>query len=165
MAAIAPRSFRRSAKKAVDRPVSAFTLDWVEDLTEEQEAEGVEAKVIRTDTFHAKMPTDERLFLVAARLGDDENVTAEAAAIMELLQDILPTAEYRVLKQRLADQDDSVDMGTIEEVLEWLMEKWTDFPTQQSAASSGSPTSSGTKSTGRVRGPGSTRSPSPSAAS
>ena len=165
MVATASRSFRSSAKKAVDRPVSAFTLDWVEDLTAEQKEAGVEPKVIRTDTFHAKMPTDERLFLVAARLGDDENVTAEAAAIMELLQDILPAAEYRVLRQRLSDPEDSVGMETIEQVLAWLMEKWSDFPTQQSADSSTSPTSSGTKSTGRVRGPGSTRSPSPSPAS
>ena len=165
MATTAPRSFRRSAKKTAERPITAFTLDWVEDLTEEQEAEGVEAKVLRSDVFHAKMPTDERLFLVAAKLGDEENIASEAAAIMELLKDVLPPTEFRTLRQRLTDPDDSVDMGTIEEVLEWLMEKWSTFPTQQSPVSSGSPTSSGPKSTGRVRGPGSTRSNSPSIAS
>jgi hypothetical protein len=165
MATTAPRSFRRSAKKKVERPVTAFTLDWVEDLTEEQEAEGVEPKVLRSDVFHAKMPTDERLFLVAAKLGEDENAAAEASGIMDLLRDILPTAEFRTLRQRLSDPEDSVDMATLEEVLEWLMEKWSSFPTQQSPVSSGSPTSSGTKSTGRVHGPGSTRSDSPSIAS
>lgn len=165
MATTAPRSFRRSAKKGTDRPISAFTLDWVEDLTEEQEAEGVEPTVIRSDTFHAKMPTDERLFLVAAKLGDDDNVASEASAIMELLKDVLPAAEFRVLRQRLSDPEDSVGMDTIEEVLAWLMERWSSFPTQQSPVSSESPTSSGPKSTGRVRGPGSTRSDSPSIAS
>jgi hypothetical protein len=161
----APRSFRRAARKQEKRPVTAFTLDWVEDLTEEQEAEGVEADVIRSDVFHATMPTEERLFLVAAMLGDEDNVGSEAAGVMDLLRDTLPSSEFRVLKERLADPDDSVDMETLQEVLEWLMEKWSTFPTGPSSTSSASPTSTGTKSTGRVRGPGSTHSPSPSIAS
>jgi hypothetical protein len=161
----APRSFRRAARKQEKRVVTAFTLDWVEDLTEEQEAEGVEAEVIRSDTFHATMPTEERLFLVAAMLGDEDNAGAEAAGVMELLRDILPPAEFKVMRTRLADPADSVDMETLQEVLEWLMEKWSTFPTEQSSASSKSPTTSGTKSTGRAPGPGSTRSTSPSIAS
>jgi hypothetical protein len=165
MATQAPRSFRRSARKQEARPVTAFTLDWVQDLTEEEEAQGIEPEVIRSDTFHATMPTDERLFLVAALIGDDDNPGAEAAGVMELLRDILPASEFRTLKGRLADTKDSVDMDVIQEVLEWLMEKWSTFPTERSAASSKSPTSTGTKSTGRVRGQGSTHSPSPSIAS
>lgn len=157
MVATAPRSFRRAAKKQVDRPVTAFTLDWVDDEDE--------TKVLRTDTFHATMPTDERLFIVAAMVGDEDNEAGAATAVMELLKDSLPAAEYKVLRARLMDPDDSVDMDTLSEVLEWLMEKWSTFPTEQSAGSSGSPTSSGTKSTGRVRGQGSTRSTSPSSAS
>lgn len=161
MAASAPRAFRRAAKKQAERPTTAFTLDWVQDLTEEQEAEGVEPEVYRSDTFHAKMPTDERLFLVAALIGDDDG-GSEAAGVMELLRDILPPKEFKVLKARLADEKDSVDIEVLQEVLEWLMEKWSDFPTEQSAASSKSPTSTGTKSTGRVHGKGSTHSGSPS---
>lgn len=158
MAATAPRSFRRAAAKKEARPVVAFTLDWVDDEDEEN--------VLRSDTFHATMPTDERLFLIAAAMGqDDEGVASEAAAIMDLLRDSLPPAEYRVLRSRLADPADSVDMEVMSEVLEWLMEKWSDFPTQPSSESSKSPTTSGQKSTGRVRGPGSTRSTSPSPAS
>jgi hypothetical protein len=165
MAASAPRSFRRAARKQEKRPVIAFTLDWVEDLTEEQEAEGVEPEVYRTDVFHATQPTEERMFLVAALIGDEDNMAAEATGLMELLRDILPPAEFRVLKERLADEEDSVDMETLQEVLEWLMEKWSTFPTEPSSASSKSPTSSGPKSTGRVRGQGSTHSASPSIAS
>lgn len=161
----APRSFRRAARKQAERPVVAFTLDWVEDLTPEQEAEGVQAEVIRSDTFHATQPTDERLFLTAALIGDEDSVGSEARAVLDLLKDVLPTSEYRLLKSRIADPDDSVDLNVVQEVLEWLMEQWSTFPTEPSSASSPSPTSSGSKSTGRVRGAGSTRSPSPSTAS
>lgn len=147
MPAQAPRSFRRAAKK-VERPVIAFTLDWVDDEDEE--------KVYRTDTFHSTQPTDERLFLVSAMIGGDDG--AEAAGIMELLRDILPPDEYKTMRARLADPEDSVTIEVLQEVIEWLMEKWSTFPTEQSAGSSPSPTSSGPKSTGRVRSSGSTRS-------
>lgn len=157
MVASAPRSFRRSAARKIERPTVTFTLDWVDDEDEE--------KVLRSDTFHATKPTDERLFLVAASIGDEDNAGSEAGAIMSIFRDALPEKEYKTLRSRLADPEDSVDMETIGEVMEWLMEKWTDFPTEPSHNSSTSPTSSGTTSTGRVRGTGSTRSPSRSTAS
>src|SRR5690606_4300600 len=97
---------------------------WVDDEDEE--------KVYRSDTFSAKMPTDERLFLVAAMVGDEDNEMAAAAGVMELFRDILSPREYRILKDRLADPEDSVDMEVLQDVLEWLMEKWSDFPTQPS---------------------------------
>lgn len=166
MATTAPRAFRRAATKTVTRPVTAFTLDWVEDLTEEQEAAGEEAAILRSDVFHATQPTDERLFLIAASLGgEDTDGTAEASAIMELFRDTLPEKEYKVLRQRLLDPADSVDIETLSEVLEWLMEKWTTFPTGPSSGSSTSRASTGTTSTGRVRGQGSIPSRSPSPAS
>ncbi len=166
MAATAPRSFRRStAKKKEPRQVTPFTLDWVEDLTEEQEAEGVEAKVIRSDTFHATQPTDEQMFLIFAMLGDEDRMGSEATAVMDIFRDALPPSEFRTLRSRLADPDDSVDTEVLAEVLAWLMERWSTFPTRPSSDSSQSPTSTGTKSTGRVRGAGSTSSPSHQTAS
>jgi hypothetical protein len=160
----APRSFRRAAKKQ-ERPVVSFTLDWVEDLTPEQEAEGVEPQVLRTDTFHATKPTDEMLFLTAALMGDEDTVGSEATAVLDLFRDALPYAEFRTLKERIQDPEDSVDLDVVQDVLGWLMESWSDFPTVPSSGSSSSPTSTGTKSTGRAPGKGSTRSPSPSTVS
>jgi hypothetical protein len=158
----APRSFRRAAKKKVDRAVTAFTLDWVEDLTDEQEAEGVEPQVFRSDIFHATTPTDEQMFLTMALIGDEDNQAAQATAALDLFRSVLPSAEFHVLKERIANPEDSVDLDVVMEVLAWLMEVWSDFPTVPSSASSKSPTSIGEKSTGRVRGTGSTHSPSPS---
>lgn len=157
MVASAPRSFRRAASKKVAQPVLAFNLDWVDDEDE--------SIVYKSDTFHATRPTDERLFLVAAAMGDEDNAGSEAGAVMSIFRDALPEKEYRTLRSRLADPEDSVDMETIGEVMEWLMKEWTAFPTEPSPNSSTSPTTTGTKSTGRVRGTGSTRSASPSTAS
>jgi hypothetical protein len=161
----APRSFRRAAKKQEERPVVAFELTWEEDLSEEDAAAGKEPEVYRTDTFHATRPTDERMFLIAALIGDEDATGSEATAVMELFRDSLPADEYRTLKSRLSDPEDSVDLEILQEIVEWLMKEWTTFPTKPSSGSSQSPTSAGTKSTGRVRGPGSTHSNSLSTAS
>ena len=161
----APRSFRRAAKKQEARPVIAFDLTWEEDLTDEERAQGVVPEVYRSDVFHATQPTDERLFMIAALIGDEDAVGSEATAVMDLFRDALPLDEFRTLRQRLTDPEDSVDLDVLQEIVGWLMEEWTSFPTKQSSASSQSPTSAGPKSTGRVRGQGSTHSNSPSIAS
>jgi hypothetical protein len=147
--ATAPRQFRRQvAKKKVARPIVDFHLDWVDD--EDME------KVIRTDTFHAAAPTDERLFLLAAAAGEeDTNVTRESAALLDLFRDVLPRSEFLVLLERLKDPDDDVNLEMLQDVTAWLMEEWSTFPTEPSSDSSVSPQRTGSRSTGRVRGEGS----------
>lgn len=161
----APRSFRRAAKKQEDRPTVVFDLTWEEDLSDEDAAAGKEPEVYRTDIFHATRPTDERMFMIAALIGDEDGVGSEATAVMDLFRDALPDNEFRILRSRLSDPDDSVDLDVLQQVVEWLMSEWTAFPTKPSSDSSPSQTSAGTRSTGRVRGAGSTRSASPSTVS
>lgn len=152
------RSFRRAAAKKKDQLEIVFDLTWVDDEDEE--------KVIKQDFFNAMQPTDEQLFIFAAVMGNEDVVGSEAVAVLELFRDILPPAQFRTLKARLSDpDDDAVTIEVLSEVMSYLMERWSTFPTVPSSASSQSPTSSGPKSTGRVRGAGSTRSPSPSVAS
>jgi hypothetical protein len=154
----APRAFRRAVaeKKSPARPVVEFTL-------ESTDAEG---ETVRSDTFHAKRPTDERLFMLAAMAGDENAGGAEEAAVtLDLLKDILPEDEFKIVKSRLLDETDDVDMDMLQDVLMWLVEEWASFPTEPSSDSLASQGASGTKSTGRVRGQGSTHSPSPSTAS
>lgn len=149
----APRSFRRqlAKKKGPSRPMVEFTLDWVDENEE----------VVKSTTFHATMPTDENLFLLAAMAGDDDaNAAEEAAGIMSLFKQSLPEDEYRELRSRLRDPEDDVTLDVLQEVIPWLMEEWTAFPTQPASVSSVSPPSTGARSTGRVRGAGSTRSTS-----
>jgi hypothetical protein len=151
-----PRTFRRqvAAKKASEtRPTVEFMIEREGPLEEGEEPQA--------DQFHATLPSDERLFLLAAMAGDEEaSGAAEAAATLELLKAALPEDEFRLLKHRMLDDADSVDMDMVQDILMWLTEEWSTFPTVQSSASSASPPSTGARSTGRVRGSGSTRSTS-----
>jgi hypothetical protein len=151
------RSFRRAVAqkktKNAPRPVVEFFLEWLDDEDE--------TIVHRRDVFHATMPSDERIFLIAAMAGDEEaGATAEAAAIMDLFKTSLPEDEYRILRQRLKDPEDDVNLEMLQEVVPWLMEEWSSFPTVPASASLPSPASTGVRSTGRAPGKGSTRSTS-----
>lgn len=152
----APKTFHRqvAAKKAAaPRPTIEFMIENMDPVEEGEE--------VHADQFHATMPSDERLFVLAAMAGDeDSNGAAEAAATMDLLKATLPADEFRLLKRRLLDPEDIVDMDLLQDILMWLTEEWSTFPTEPASASSASPPSTGARSTGRVRGAGSTRSTS-----
>lgn len=140
---------RRAATKETTTDVEIETVD------EDGESVGV-------DVFHFTRPSEEQLFLLAAGVGgDDANAADEAAAVMSLLRQTLPPTELRLMKSRLADPEDGLDMEILVGTVQDLMQAWSDFPTKPSSASAGSPVSSGARSTGRVRGQGSTRSTSP----
>lgn len=144
-----PRAFRRAAvrKAKVERPVTSFTIERLND----------EGEVVGGDEFHATMPTEERLFMIAAMVGDDENSAASATALLDILRESLPPKEYLVFRTRFLDpEDEDLSLEVVEEIVEHLMEQWSGFPTGPSQGSSGSQTTSGPKSTGRVRGQGST---------
>ena len=145
----APRTFRRQVEqKVVERPMVEFMI--------ESNVEGEEAQ-----QYHATRPTEERLFLLAALAGAEDSTGAEeAAATLDLLRDALPEAEFRTLRRRIGDPNDFVDIPMVQEILMWLVEEWSTFPTEPSSASSASPPATGTRSTGRVRGAGSIPSPS-----
>jgi hypothetical protein len=144
----APRSFRRAVEKKKNqaRPTVVFNLDTVDD----------EGEVTQSDTFHATQPTEESLFLLAAMAGDEESGGAEeAAAIMDFFRQSLPEEEYRTLRKRLRDPESDVSLDVLQEVIPWLMEEWTSFPTEPASVSSRSQGTTGARSTGRVRGKGS----------
>ena len=152
----APKTFHRqvAAKKAkAERPTNEFMIENMDPVEEGEDP--------HADQFHATMPSDERLFVLAAMAGDeDAGGAAEAAATMDLLKSTLPEDEFRLLKRRLLDPEDIVDMDLLQDILMWLMEEWSTFPTEPASASSASPPSTGARSTGRVRGKGSTHSTS-----
>src|SRR6478735_7373707 len=102
----APKTFRRqiaTKKSAASRPTVEFMIEENEEVPEGEEP--------KSQQFHATMPTEERLFLMAALAGDeDSDGAAEAAATMDLLRDALPAEEFRILRRRIADPDDFVDI-------------------------------------------------------
>jgi hypothetical protein len=152
--ASAPHSFRRAVqdRKQKKRPHVEFEL-----VSETGKVDEEGNPILKSDIFHASMPSDERLFFLAAMAGDeDAGVAAEAAATIDLLKSALPEEEFKTLRSRLLDPDDDVDMEMLQEVIPWLMEEWSGFPTEPSSDSSASQGNSGTKSTGRAPGKGST---------
>lgn len=161
--ATAAHGFRRRVKdrQAKVRPEISFFL---ESFDEDEDGNEV---VVRRDDFVAKMPTEEQMLLIFAMGGrEDATIGDEIASILDVLKSSLGPEQYRVLYRRLKDPDDlDVTIESIEEIFEWLVEQWQDFPTQPSAGSSGSQASSGGRSTGRAPGKGSTLSSSASDAS
>lgn len=157
MPATAPQGFRSAARKKDTRPTIHVFHEWTDDEDE--------SVVIRRSDFHATMPSDEQMFLIAALMGDEDNSSASATAMVDLFRAALPSDEFRDMKSRLADPEDPLDMEILTQMMEHIMKGWTTFPTGPSSGSSQSPTSSGTKSTGRVRGKGSILSDSPSSGS
>jgi hypothetical protein len=81
----------------------------------------------------------------------------ESAAMLDILRAALTDDDLRTIRNRIKDPDDAVDWEMIGELVLWLMEQWSDFPTKSPSGSSGSPANTGTTSTGRVHGPGSIR--------
>jgi hypothetical protein len=153
----APHAFRRQVEKRAEKsPPITFVLETTDENDE----------VVRSDVMEAKRPSEERIFLFVASIGgEDTNFADEAAAILSLFRDILRPADYSVLRERLADDDDEVDLQMLREIIEWLVSQWADFPTKPSSVSSESPTPIGQSSTGRSPGKGSTRSRTASTAS
>lgn len=149
----AARSFvQQVAKKAGLERVVEFTLGTTDGEVDE------EGEPVYTESvdFHAAMPSEESLFLIAALAGsDDASAAQEAAAIMDIFREALPEEEFTTLKKRL--RTGLTSLSTLQEVMAFLMEEWSGFPTEPQSASVSSPGRTGTKSSGRVRGPGSTR--------
>lgn len=153
--ASAPQAFTRRVKDraAVERKVVEFTL-----RTTDEDEEGNEI-VVREETYHASYPSDEQLMVAFAEAGREAATVAdEIAAMFDLLKATLPTMEFRRMYRRFKDAEDlDFDFEALNDIFEWLMEQWQDFPTQSPAGSRSSRDTSGPKSTGRVRGKASTR--------
>jgi hypothetical protein len=152
----ASQGFIRRVKDRADdgpRPSVGFFISTVDEDEDGNEIE------VRRDDFTATMPGDEQLLVMVAEGGrEGATVADEVAALLDFFRAALPAAQYRLLFRRFKDpQDPDVDFETLQDIFQWLMEQWQDFPTQQPAGSSKSSGSTGTKSTGRVRGKGSTR--------
>lgn len=154
--ASAPQAFVRRVKdRATPEQQEVFTFVL---RTEDEDEEG-NTIVVREDRFDAALPTEEQLLLLFANGARSDATTAdETAAMFDTFRSILPPQQYRTLIRRFRDPKDvDVDAEAIEDIFEWLLEQWQDFPTSPPSNSSASRPSTGAKSTGRARGRGSIR--------
>jgi len=153
--ATAPQAFVRRVKDRVknERRETPFTLRTID------EDENGEEIIVREDTYLAVEPSEEQLLAAFAEGGrEDATLADQTAAIFDLFRAALPESDFRRLYKRFKDPEDlDVDFEALNDIFEWLLETWADFPTQSPAASSRSRATAGTRSTGRAPGKGSTR--------
>lgn len=96
-------------------------------------------------------PSDGQMVLIMAAMSGYYSSTGEAAATMvnffvELLDD---DSKHRVTR-RLMDRTDPFGLDALTELLEWVVETWSNTPTSGPSGSTSSPESTGPKSTAAV---------------
>lgn len=127
---------------------------------EEQGDDGSVSFKIDGKEATAYRPTETQIALFSASFGRDATESDRTAALKDFLADTLDTTTYRNILARMRDRDDPFGFAEAMEILEWVMELFTDFPSAPSSDSTPSPKATGGRSTARAPGKGSTRSTS-----
>lgn len=167
---MATRSFTKAAHRSkgeiLGGPVT-FELKTGEPMVDEDGEELFDAQgnplldpaTVKANIMTANAPTAEQLAITLAHGASEFASHAdEMASALGLFKDVLDPKDYHILVRRLRDPKDEVDLAMLADIIEWLVEQWQDFPTQQPSASSRSAKPTGPRSTGRSPGKGSTRS-------
>jgi len=100
-------------------------------------------------TYTAFPPTPGQIGMLMQAQADSREMTEKIASIIDFLDGILEEDGQKEFRRRLLDRDDPFDFDTVSEIVEGLIEEWSDHPTQPSSASSTSRKNGGTKSTAR----------------
>lgn len=117
------------------------------------------------EQLYAYRPTEDQLVMLMGAAGPTARVEQMAGAFMELFWSLLEDETRAHLHARLADRLDPFGLRDIMNIVEWLVEETTGFPTPPSPASTRSRSTSGQRSTATPRPRASTRSRSPRTAS
>lgn len=105
------------------------------------------------DVFDAALAIPaETLVKIIGQYGDnseDYGIKEQYKALESVLELVLFPDSYALLKKRLTDQERPIDLGQLDEIVAWLIERYGTRPTQPSPDSSDGPASpaSGTSST------------------
>lgn len=162
----APKSFKMAAKATPeqrDREYEPRDYRFVS-ATEfnPPKEEGKKPKPVET-VVTAHYPGDGVMTLMIASMGADSEEADAVASVFAILEASFNAKDYRFLRQRLKDEEISVDQ--LMDVIADMMEAWLGFPTQPASDSHRSQQSTGMRSTGRAPGAGSTQPASLPAAS
>lgn len=116
------------------------------------------------EVYTGKRPKMAVLLKVASALDDDTNPMAQAAAFDQMIEKILTPESSEVLRARLLDDDDDLDLDSpgIQQMFKTLVGLWYGGPiggrSTGRPGSRGSQQRTGRRSTVRARSGGSTRS-------
>ena len=136
----------------------------VEEATSAEYNESMPFQVEGSDEqLYAYRPTEGQVaLLLGAGAARPEEM---ASTFMELFWSLMDEETAAILRHRLMDRHDRFGLADIVQIVEWIVEEATGFPTQPPPASTRSPATSGQRSTATARQRASTRSRSPRAAS
>lgn len=103
-----------------------------------QDAEPV-TFMIDEDEYTAHPPKTSQLAYFMVTQARNRDVTDNVAGIVDFLDGLLEDQDQKRLRERLLNRDDPLDFDIIEDVVEMLVEEWTERPTRAASDSSGSP--------------------------
>ncbi|TFG40365.1 MAG: hypothetical protein E4H44_00220 [Candidatus Aminicenantes bacterium] len=91
-------------------------------------------------------PTSGQMAMMIADQSEHRDVADSVAGIIDFCDGILDDKGKALLRRRLLDRDDPFDMSNIQDILEYLIEEWSNHPTQSSSVSSVSRSNGGRRS-------------------
>jgi hypothetical protein len=136
--------------------ITAAREEITEDRTLQFELASSDGKT--QEQYLALPPTEAQVAVFAAAFGTDAPEKDRMAAVIDFLRGTLHKDDFAQIRNRLLDRNDELDFGLMVEIVGWLMEEMTAFPTQQSSDSTPSRAATGPRSTGRAPSKASTRS-------
>ena len=138
--------------------MKSFTTAAREDIAGQQPIpfELVGSDRVTQEEYEALPPTEAQIAVFAAAFGTDAPEKDRMSAVIDFLRGTLSREHFLRLRERLMDRDDELDFALLVDIVGWLMEQVTSFPTQQSSESTPSRQPAGPRSTGRARSTAST---------
>lgn len=115
--------------------------------------EGAEPIEFKLDgsLYTAYPPTSGQFMLVMAAMGGAKFKAEDIATYVDFLASLLDVDSMEAIRVRLMDRNDPLDFETISEIVNGLVEEWSEHPTGSASASSTSPRPNGRRSTAKPR--------------
>lgn len=104
---------------------------------------------IDDDTYTAYPPKASQFALFMATQAKNRDPADRMAGLVDFLDGLMEDEDQERLRGRLLDRKDPLEFGIVEDIVEMLMEEWTERPTSAASESSESPRSTRTKSSGK----------------
>ena len=102
-------------------------------------------------------PKNAQLAFLSASAAASRNTNDRVAAILDFLEAALVSPGDEMLRHRLLDPNDDLDLEDVMEIIEWAMEEWTGRPPTSANGSSPRRLPVGRPSKAIASGKGSTR--------
>lgn len=105
---------------------------------------------LNDQTFKCRPALQGAVLLEFVAKADSDSGSAAASALYDFFKDVMDEEEYTRFRDYLRNPDIIIEMDTIGEIAAWLVEEYTERPTEPSENSDGGQSSSGPTSMAKV---------------